>query len=522
MRGTNRVQIVPIVGRFGVPHGAAAASPLIATFQRAPESHGEAPPRPRPPWRVEGPLVLWRPQPGPQAALLRARVFDLLYGGARGGGKTDGMLGEWLDHAEAHGAAATGLFLRRTLVQLDEAMARARELFRPRGAVWRAQKKEFGFPGGARLKFRYLRRDSDAEGYQGHSYSRVYVEELTNFPDPRPVDRLKATLRSAAGAHCGFRATANPGGPGHHWVKARYIDPSPEGWDAVFDGHGLDRLFIPARLADNRMLTANDPGYSARLRQSGSAELVRAWLEGDWSIVQGAYFDGWRPDRHVATPLALPADWIRFCAFDWGSARPFSVGWYAVSDGTLPRFAKDCLVRFAEWYGAAGPNTGLKLDAEEVARRIVERERPMAGTIDYRVADPAIFRRDSGPSIAERMTRATDGRIVWRPGDNQRIAGWDQIRSRLEGEDGRPMLAVFSTCTELIRTLPALPHDEARPEDAASDVEDHAADELRYACMSRPYSRPAPESAEPRWPRDMSFHEIVRERGRSRTGTERI
>src|SRR5262249_38890035 len=148
------------------------------------------------------------------------------------------------------------------------------------------------------------------------------------------------------------------------------------------------------------------------------------------------------------------------------------------------------MIVYREWYGASGPNKGLKLPSEDVARGIVERE---GEDINYSVIDPSCYASDGGPSIAERMARATEGAVWFRKADNRRVGirgamgGWDQLRARLKGTDGRPMLYVFSTCKDLIRTLPALQHDPNRPEDLDTEGEDHAADALRYACMSRPY-----------------------------------
>ena len=173
------------------------------------------------------PLDSWTPQPGPQTAFVNSHVFEVVYGGARGGGKTDAALGDFGLHADAFGAGARGLLVRRSRVALEPTISRAKQIYRPFGARWEEAKSRFVWPSGAVLYFRYLDRDVDAELYQGHDYTRVYVEELTQFADPRPVDKLKATLRSAAGVSCGFRATCNPGGPGHNWVKARYIDPGP-------------------------------------------------------------------------------------------------------------------------------------------------------------------------------------------------------------------------------------------------------------------------------------------------------
>ncbi len=119
--------------------------------------------------------------------------------------------------------------VRRERVQLLETIERSRQLYVPIGAKYNDQDKMWRWPNGARLRFAYLERDADADAFQGHSYTRVYVEELGTFPSASLVLRLMATLRSGEGVPCGFRATGNPGGPGHQWVKARYIDPNPAG-----------------------------------------------------------------------------------------------------------------------------------------------------------------------------------------------------------------------------------------------------------------------------------------------------
>lgn len=438
--------------------------------------------------------VIWRPHPGPQTELLKCPAFEVFYGGARGGGKSDGILGEWLKHERKHGGNARALCVRRTREQLVDLIERAKQLFIPGGAKWHEQDKRFRWPSGATFRFSYLERDQDAEAVQGHNYTRVYVEELGNFPDPKPILKLMATLRSGAGVPVGFRATGNPGGPGQHWIKARYIDPAPMGWKVIkeqFDNPWTgekverERVYIPSRVSDNPSLGGD---YVANLQMQGSPELVRAWLEGDWSAIQGAFFPEFGL-HHVIAPMELPGHWLRFRSFDWGSARPFSVGWYAVSDGEMPQFPRGALVKYREWYGSNGqPNTGLKMTAEQVADGIREREE--GDTITFGVADPAIFTADGGPSHAERMMARG---IIFRRGDNARVqragamGGWDQLRARLVGEDGRPMIYFFATCRDTIRTLPALQHDPDKPEDLDTDGEDHAADETRYACMGRPY-----------------------------------
>src|SRR6516162_1402161 len=179
--------------------------------------------------------TIWRALDGPQTALITSPVFEVFYGGARGGGKTDGVLGEFVVHAQNYGQHAIGIMFRRERTQLIEAIERSRAIYGPCGAVYQEQDKHWRFPNGARLRFGYLERDADAESWQGHSYTRVYVEEIGNFPQEGPVLKLMATLRSGNGVPVGFRATGNPGGPGHLWVKRRYIDPAPMGWKVIRD-----------------------------------------------------------------------------------------------------------------------------------------------------------------------------------------------------------------------------------------------------------------------------------------------
>jgi hypothetical protein len=440
----------------------------------------------------DGYITAWEAQKGPQAAFVDCPIFECFFGGARGGGKTDAVLGEWALHADKYGADAIGLMIRRTRIELLETFERARLIYSKIGATITFNPMRVLMPGGGRLTFAYLERDADAEGYQGASYTRIYVEEVGNFPSPAPILKLMATLRSGAGVPVAMRMTGNPGGPGHHWVRQRYIDPAPMGWEILEDGEtGLKRIYIPSRVGDNLYL---GPDYVQRLRASGSPELVRAWLEGDWSVVSGAFFPEFSMDRHVIPPRELPEHWPRFRSFDWGSARPFSCGWWAVSDGSVHDIARGAIVRYREWYGCkpGEPNVGLRMTAEQVAAGIKAREaddpQPIIG-----VADPAIFAEDGGPSIAQRMV--SQG-VVFRAADNRRVpqrgamGGWDQLRSRLVGDaDGRPMMLMFSTCRDLIRTLPALQHDDARPEDVDTDSEDHAPDECRYAASSRPWVR---------------------------------
>jgi hypothetical protein len=443
--------------------------------------------------------VIWSAQPR-QAAFISCPADDVGFGGARGGGKSDAVVGDWIKHENTYGQHAIGMAFRRERTQLTELIERARAVLSPLGYKWHEQDKYFRGPKGGRLRFTYLERDQDADAYQGHSYSRLYPEEMGTFPSEAPINKLQATLRSGNSVPCQMKGTCNPGGPGHQWVKARYkLDGRPNQiirQDFEFENPFTKkkipktRVFIPSRVGDNQFLGDD---YVANLFQVGSQNLVRAWLEGDWDVIEGAFFDGWHPTRHVLRPFEIPKDWLRIRSMDWGFARPFSVGWWAVvpdpmatDAGTLPR---GCMVRYREWYGSVSPNVGQRLTAEQVAEGIKHREQ--GETIAMGVLDPSAFAMDGGPSIAERM--ATSHRVFFRPADNTRVAkrgaisGWDAVRTRLKGDEDGPMLAVFSTCVDTIRTLPVLQHDPLKPEDLDTEGEDHAADEIRYACLSRPW-----------------------------------
>ena len=231
---------------------------------------------------------------------------------------------------------------------------------------------------------------------------------------------------------------------------------------------------------------------------------------GDWNVIQGAFFDGWS-NRNIVSPFEPPAEWPRLRAFDWGYAAPFSVGWWAVVTEDRPVrpglvLPRGAMVRYREWYGCSGlPGEGLRLEAEAVARGILERQ--SGERFVKSVADPSIFSEDGGPSIAERMRRAG---VAFLRADNTRVgqvgalSGWDQMRARIAGNESGPLLAVFDSCRDFIRTVPVLQHDRLRAEDLDTDAEDHIADETRYACLSRPLLPPlarTPPAARDSWTR---------------------
>jgi predicted phage terminase large subunit-like protein len=212
----------------------------------------------------------------------------VLFGGARGGGKTDSLLGRAITRSLRHPGLYRGLLLRRTYDELDEVNGRAHELLDPIGARWRAARHMWEFPWGGWLKMRYLQRDSDASRYQGHSYNDLLIDEAGNFPDPAPIDKLVATLRDKNGVPCRQAMSANPGGPGHAWLVQRYIEPAKPGVPFFDPLTGAHRVYLPSLVTDNPALLLKDPKYLQRLRRSGPSWLIRAWILGDWN----AYPDG--------------------------------------------------------------------------------------------------------------------------------------------------------------------------------------------------------------------------------------
>jgi hypothetical protein len=447
--------------------------------------------------------MIWRPQMGPQKALINCYLPEVFYGGARGGGKTDGVLGKYALKAKRYGDGFNAVFFRKELPMLDDAIERSQEIFLPLGAEWKGWNKTWRFPWGGRLRFRPLERTADAEKYQGQNISDACVEEAGQYEDHRTIDRLNGVLRSARGVPTQLLLTGNPGGAGQGWIKERYIDPAPAGMELLTrdlpNGAQHRFVFIPSKVQNNRILLKNDPDYINRLYLVGSKELVRAWLEGDWNAVEGAYFDCWSQDI-IVRPFEIPGHWTRIRSFDWGSAAPFSVGWWAIAGedyegdtGTIP---KGAMVRYREWYGAKGANIGLKISNDEIAQGIIDRESGEKrlgafGAVHDAVADPSIQSRSGAPSILEQLYSAG---VQFRPVQRTnttgswRVNGWNQMRDRMIGDD-RPMIYCFDTCADSIRTIPALQHDDVKAEDLDTDGEDHAADEWRYACMSRPYTR---------------------------------
>lgn len=425
--------------------------------------------------------IVWSPQPGPQEVLVNCPITLVGYGGARGGGKTDGVLGKIAIDQERFGEDFNAIFFRKELPQADDLIERAKQIYLPLRAHWQDQKKQFTFPNGGRLRFRPLADDSDAEKYQGQNLSLACIEEAGNFADPSPIWKLFGALRGKGGSQ--IILTFNPGGVGHHWLKELFIKPSPKGLKLLKkklpNGSSFDYIYIPSRVSDNQILLAKDPEYINRLHMVGSPELVRAWLDGDWEIHEGSFFPEFS-SRHIVPAFNIPKHWHRYLGYDWGFRSPFAAVWGAVcsgrdDEGKEVPYPKGAIVVYREMWGKG-------IDNVEQANRIAAAS---IGENVHAAADPSIFNNQGGPSIADQFHTvfAKYKHPNFRPADNDRQSGWSQIRQRLVAKP--PLLYITTGCPYLLETLPALAIDKRRPEDADSSGNDHACDALRYLCKER-------------------------------------
>lgn len=445
--------------------------------------------------------IIWSPNSRPQGLFLACPYSEVLFGGSRGPGKTDSLLMSYLQHVgRGYGTDWKGIIFRQTYKQLEEIVAKSRRFFPAiiPGAAFKSGLMEWQFPDGETLKLRHAKRPADMENYQGHEYPFVGFDELCNLTSQEVYEKAKAICRSSnPKVPKIIRCTANPLGPGHLWVKRYFVDPEPP-LTPIVDATGSRRVFIPATIYDNKNLVDADPDYLRRLESIADESLRRAWLNGDWDVVAGSFFgDVWSSARNVIKPFNIPPSWYCFRSFDWGSSHPFCVLWGAVSDGSVApdgnTYPRGALIVFREWYGAKKgrdgmtvPNDGLRLSSKHVAQGIIERERKLKESMHISInagpADPAIYASTDGPSVADNMESVG---VRWVRADNSRVTGWQQVRERIWQEGEEPMLYVFNTCTELLRTLPAAPRDEHVIDDIDTEFEDHALDSLRYMCMHR-------------------------------------
>ncbi len=414
--------------------------------------------------------VIFRPNDGPQTDFLAASETDVLYGGAAGGGKSYAMLVDPLRYA--HRGAHRALILRRSMPELRELIDKSRELY-PKafpGCKYKEVEKLWNFPSGAKIEFGFLERDADVYRYQGQAYSWIGFDEITHQATEFSWNYLASRLRTTDPEIIPYmRCTANPGGVGAHWVKKRYIDPSPP--NESFQGSdGLIRKFIPARLDDNPYL-AGDGRYEQMLKALPPTQR-RQLLEGDWDVAEGAAFTEFDRNIHIIEPYEIPINWERIKGIDYGYASESACVWGAIDrdDNTL--------IIYRELYRKGLLATDLAYVISEM-----ELNDPMSVP---GVLDTACWNRtgQTGPTVGETLVKA--GHKL-RRADKNRIAGKIQIHEYLKvQQSGRPKLQIFNTCPNLIRELQSIPLDKSNPEDVDTHAPDHAYDALRYLIMSRP------------------------------------
>lgn len=446
--------------------------------------------------------VVWKPQPQ-QVKFMQRPEWEALYGGAAGGGKSDALLAEAL--RQVHIPHYRAIIFRKTYPQLSELIDRSREIYKaafPK-ARYNDSKHVWLFPSGAKIYFGSMQYTKDRTNYQGKRYDFVAFDELTHFTWEEYSYMFSRNRPGKEGTRVYMRATTNPGGIGHGWVKDRFITAAepltPIKTDLTVispDGKPITmhrkRIFVPATVFDNQELLKNDPNYLASLAMMPEAER-QALLYGDWDSFSGQVFSEWKNDpahykdrhwTHVIDPFIVPKTWRIFRGFDFGYSKPFSVGWFAVDhDGRM--------YRIAELYGCTGtPNEGVKWTVEQIAEKIREVEESDPNLQGRRpssirgIADPAIFEESKGESIARMMERK---KVYWEPGDHKRLPGKMQCHYRLAfDENGIPMFYTFKTCKHFIRCIPTLIYSETHVEDVDTDMEDHNYDEWRYVCMEHP------------------------------------
>lgn len=436
--------------------------------------------------------VIFKPNDGPQTDFLSASEQEVLYGGAAGGGKSYAMLADPVRFLNNEHAKM--LLVRKSTEELRELVSVSKVLY-PKaipGIKFLERDKTWVAPSGATLWMSYLDADDDVTRYQGQAYNWIGFDELTQWASPFAWNYMRSRLRTtkASGLKLYQRATTNPGGAGHGWVKKAFIDPSKPGkafwaidpetgeilkWP---DNHArageplFQRRFIPATLYDNPYL-AEDGMYEANL-MSLPEHQRKQLLEGNWDVAEGAAFSEFNRKIHTIEPFDIPNNWPRFRAADYGYSSYSGIVWFAIAPSGQ-------LIVYRELYVS-------KVLAEDLADQVLEAE--YGEKIRYGVLDSSLWhkRGDTGPSIAERMILKG---CRWRPADRSRgsrIAGKNEIHRRLQVDEytGEPRMVIFQNCRNLISQLPSIPLSKTNPEDVDTHSEDHLYDALRYGVMTRP------------------------------------
>ena len=428
-------------------------------------------------------MILNIPDPNEKQKLfLSAKVKHVGYGGARGGGKS------WAVRTKAKLLALRypgikQLIVRRTYKELTGNHINILRTETLGIAKYNSTDKVLKFANGSTIEFMYCARNSDLDALQGQEYDVIYLDEATQLSEYQ-MKAITACCRGVNDFPKRIYYTCNPGGQGHAYVKRIFIDKR-----YLASENPGDYEFVQALVDDNTALMEAQPDYVAQL-DALPEKLREAWRFGRWDVFEGQVFAEFvddpehyrdRVQTHVIEPFKIPDSWKIYRGFDWGYAKPFSVGWYAVDHDNV-------MYRFREMYGCTGEaDRGVEWTVQRVAneiRRIEETDAQLKGRQITGIADPAIWQEDGGESIAETMQRQ---RVYFHKADHKRLPGKMQCHYRLAFTDeGIPRFYVFNTCKHFIRTIPALIYSETDVEDVDTKMEDHIYDEWRYVCMARP------------------------------------
>lgn len=443
----------------------------------------------------------YSPQPR-QEILHGCRARQILFGGAAGGGKSTALFWDVVSFCMENPGLHAYLF-RRKYPELEKTHIASIKHFQakyPQIGRYNETHKRYDFLNGSLLNFCHAERLEDVDMYLSAEMHYLGIDEAVKFI---PLQIIKLRARVRLGNYSPpqkdflprFVMSTNPGGPAHSWIKQTFIDPEPAGEKMFVDPEtGWNTIYIPSRITDNKYI---DEGYD-KVLSSLPPDLARAYLHGDWDVVEGQALETLSKERHMLRPFEIPRHWTRFMCVDWGTAKPYAVCWFAVSDGVTIEdrelkkeivIPKGALIMYREKYGWNGnPDMGCRTESHQLAKEVLKVEDEVHDVMDYRVGDTNMWSQFDGPSPAERMKTATDGVFIMRKAKKDRRANYQEFRARLaDNEDGQPMIYFFSTCRHFWRTVPQLQLDSNDPDKGVGpNQEDHIYDAICYGLASRP------------------------------------
>lgn len=422
----------------------------------------------------------WHPHPKQEFALMR-NEHEILFGGSRGGGKTDTMLA-WLLY-DIKNPKYRALVIRKNADDLSDWVDRASKFYRPLGASIAYRPAIIKFPWGAIIRTGHLKDDQAYTKYQGHEYQRMGIEELTQIPDEKRYLQLLASCRSTVSElKTQIFNTTNPGGIGHGWVKKRFVDVGEPNVPYIDTTSGRSRIYIPATIDDNPTLTINDPDYVKQLDalKDSDVELWKAWRLGDWNTFAGQFFKEFRIDLHTIKYYFPFKSNVIVGGLDWGRSDPFATLFTEVKlvEHNGIKFFR--AITFAEVYGTD------KMPKEWGAeiKKELDKFNLDLNDISWIRCDNQIFNKglDNSRSIYDQFVDEDEKfRTLLKPASKERIGGWENLHNWLSiAPDGLPYWQITENCVNLIRTLPQLVHDDNKVEDTDQTGEDHAPDGSRY------------------------------------------